>query len=605
MEEKNNNRLVGRDELPEEYKWRIEDLYSSEEEWEKDYIRVRSLIPELEKYRGKLGSSGEELLACLELKDRMDQILEKVYVYAFMRKDEDNTNHFYQGLKDRAQGLNVQVGSSSSFIVPEILAIPEKELSEFKKTKGLELYEHYLDELTRVKEHILSPEEEQIIALSGEIGQAPKNIFGMLNNADLKFPSVKDDKGQEVEITHGRYSQLMESKDREVRKNTFKLFYGTYAKQKNTLAAILSSSIKKDIFYARIRKYDSALEAALDLDNIPREVYDNLIGAVRSRLDLMHRYVKLRKKVLGVDQLHMYDIYAPLVKDLDLKFSYSQAIEMVEKAMEPLGNDYLANLKKGLGSGWVDVYENKGKTSGAYSWGAYGNHPYVLLNYQDNLDNVFTLAHEMGHALHSYYTWSTQPYIYGGYTIFVAEVASTLNEILLTNHLLRTTEDKRVKLNIINHYLEQFRGTVYRQTMFAEFEKITHEKAEADEPLTPDLFCTIYRKLNEDYYGPDLVIDDEIELEWARIPHFYNAFYVYKYATGFSAASALAKGILEEGQSAADRYLQFLKGGSSDYSIELLRKAGVDMATPKPVEMALKVFEDFLTQAELLFAELD
>lgn len=604
MGKKKIKKLVEREELPQEYKWKIEDLYKDLAEWENDFAIVKSLLPELEQYQGKIGGSAQELLGCLQLKDRLDEILERVYVYAFMRKDEDNTNNLYQGLKDRAQGLGVEVSSSSAFIVPEILAIPEEKLTEFKKLEGLKLYNHYLDELTRVKEHILSPEEERIVALSGEIGQSPKNVFGMLNNADLKFPTVKDEHGREVEITHGRYVQLMENKNREVRRNTFKFFYGTYAQLKNTFATTLSSSIKKDLFYSKIRRYGSALEAALDLDNIPLEVYDNLIGAVRNRLDLMHRYVSLRKKVLGVEELHMYDIYVPLVKDLDLKFTYAQAVELVEKGMTPLGEDYLTNLKTGLTSGWVDVYENKGKTSGAYSWGAYGTHPYVLLNYQDNLDHVFTLAHELGHALHSFYTWANQSYIYGGYTIFVAEVASTLNETLLTNHLLQTTEDEMFKLNIINHYLEQFRGTVYRQTMFAEFEKIIHQKAEEGEPLTCDLFCNVYRKLNEDYYGSELIIDREIELEWARIPHFYNAFYVYKYATGFSAATALAKSILEEGLPAADRYIQFLKSGSSDYSINLLKKAGVDMASPKPVEMALKVFEEYLTKAEQLFAKL-
>jgi oligoendopeptidase F len=605
VEEKKIKRLPAREEVPAEYKWKIEDIYASNDDWEKDFQKVKSLLPKLEQCRGSLANSPEDLLRCLQLKDEVEKILERVYVYAFMRKDEDNTNPFYQGLKDRAQGLGIQVGSSTSFIIPEILSIPAEKLAEFRQTEGLKLYDHYLDELVRVREHILSPEEEQIIALSGEVGQAPKTIFGMLNNADLKFPTVMDEQGEEIEITYGRYTQLMESQDRKVRKNTFKAFYGTYEKYRNTLAAILSSSVKKDIFYSRVRKYNSALEAALDEDNIPLEVYTNLIQTIRSRLDLMHRYVRLRKKVLGVEELHMYDIYVPLVKDLNLKFPYFKAVELVEKAMAPLGPDYLANLQKGLTSGWIDIYENVGKTSGAYSWGAYGVHPFVLLNYQENLDNVFTLAHEMGHALHSFYTWANQPYIYGGYTIFVAEVASTLNETLLTDYLLKTVEDKKLKLYVINHYLEQFRGTVYRQTMFAEFEKIIHEKAEAGEPLTPDLLCQVYRKLNEDYYGPDMIIDREIELEWARIPHFYNAFYVYKYATGFSAATALAKQILDQGQPAADRYLDFLKSGSSDYSINLLKKAGVDMTAPEPIQLALGVFEEVLSQAEQLFAELE
>jgi len=593
--------LPKRAEIAEQYKWKLEDIYPNHEQWEEDFRKVKDSIPRLEAYKGKVGSSARDLLECLKLRDKTDEILERLYVYAHMRKDEDNSNTAYQALKDRSEGLMVQVMSAVSFIVPEILAIPEETLQKYlEQEQDLALYRQYLDDLLRRKAHTLSAAEEQIIAMAGEMGQSPRNIFGMLNNADLKFPVITDENGEKVQITHGRYINLMESRDRRVRKEAFTGLYGTYAKYRNTLAAILNGSVKKDIFFARVRKYDSALEAALDDDKVPVEVYTNLIKAVRDKLDVMYRYVALRKKALGLEELHMYDIYTPIVQDVEMKVPYEEALNMVEKGLQPMGQEYLDNLKKGFTSGWIDVCENEGKTSGAYSWGAYGHHPYVLLNYQSNLDNVFTLAHEMGHALHSHYSWSAQPYIYGGYKIFVAEVASTLNESLLTDYLLKTTTDKNRKLYILNHYLEQFRGTVYRQTMFAEFEMIIHDKVEKGDALTPDELGEIYRNLNKDYYGPDVVLDDEIALEWARIPHFYTAFYVYKYATGFSAATALAKKILEEGQPAVERYLEFLKSGSSDYPIELLKKAGVDMTSPEPVQAALSVFAEKVAQMEEL-----
>lgn len=516
-----------------------------------------------------------------------------------MRKDENNANPKYQGMKDRAQGLMVRLGEAVSFIQPEILAIDNKMLSDYlNQEPGLGLYKFLLEEIARMKEHTLSAREEEIIAMSGELGEAPKSIFSMLNNADIKFPEIIDEDGDKVPITHGSYINFMESDDRRVRKDAFKGLYHTYGKQRNTLAALLNASVKKDVFYARVHKYPSALEASLYADNVPISVYNNLIETVRSHLDIFYRYVALRKKLLAVPELHMYDIYAPLVKEVKTRVPYEEAVRMVEKGLAPLGETYLSDLRKGLNSHWVDVMENEGKTPGAYSWGAYGTHPYVLLNYQNNLDNVFTLAHEMGHSLHSYYSWQTQPYVYSYYRIFVAEVASTVNETLLTRYLLENAPDEKQKMYLINHYLEEFRGTVFRQTMFAEFEKIIHEKVEKGEPLTTDVLCEIYYGLNKDYYGPDMVVDEEISLEWARIPHFYNAFYVYKYATGFSAASALAQSILEEGQPAVDRYMEFLKSGGSDYPINLLKKAGVDMNEPKPVIQALKVFEEMLKEME-------
>ncbi|GAB7387603.1 oligoendopeptidase F [Bacillaceae bacterium] len=595
--------LPARNEIDPKYKWRLEDLYPSDEAWERDCNRVKELLPQLEGCKGTLGKSADQLLQALKLRDEIFQLNEKLFVYARMRRDEDNTNGHYQALTDRASGLSVRVRSAASFLVPEILAIPEERLRRFLAENGeLALYKHELDEIVRQKEHVLSPEEELILAQAGELAQAPRDIFTMLNDADIKFPTIRDENGDEVELTKGRYILFLESADRRVRRDAFKALYATYEKQKNTLAAILNASVKKDVFYAKVRKYHSSLEAALDGDNIPVSVYENLLATVREHLDQMHRYVSLRKRLLGLEELHMYDLYAPLVPEVKLKIPYEEAVATVKESLSPLGENYLSRLEEAFCSGWIDVYENRGKTGGAYAWGAYGTHPYVLLNYQGQLNDMFTLAHEMGHALHSSYSNETQPYVYAHYTIFVAEVASTVNEALLMEHLLKTVTDRKQKLYLLNYFLEQFRGTVYRQTMFAEFEKRIHETVEAGEGLTPELLCGLYRELNEAYYGPDIVVDDEIEMEWARIPHFYNDFYVYKYATGFSAAIALSRKILQEGRPAADKYLSFLKSGSSDYPLELLKKAGVDMTSPEPIRNALQVFKETLDEMERLTA---
>ncbi|KKM09475.1 oligopeptidase PepB [Clostridiales bacterium PH28_bin88] len=600
MRDPGHQALPKRDQIPEEMKWRLEDIYASHELWEQDYNEVKNLIPQLEGYKGKLKENANTLLEVLRLRDQMMQINEKLYVYAHMRKDEDNTNTVYQALADRSEGLAVQVQKAAAYIVPEILAIPEDVLKDYVNQEGLELYGHFLDELVRMRPHTLSAEEEQIVALAGEIAQAPRNIFRMLVAADTKFPRIVDEDGKEVEVTEGRYIQLLKSKDRRVRKEVLAALLGTYAKNKNTLAALLNASVKKDIFHARVRKYPSALASSLHADNIPPDVYENLISTVRGRLDLMYRYVALRKRMLGLEELHMYDLYTPMVHDVRMDFSFRDALREVAKGLEPLGEEYRKTLQEGFSSRWIDALENEGKTSGAYSWGAYGTHPYVLLNYKDSLDNVFTLAHEMGHALHTYYSTKEQPYVYGSYTIFVAEVASTVNEALLMEHLLKVTPGRQEKMFLLNHYMEQFRGTVYRQTMFAEFEKIIHEKAEVGEALTPEAISGIYRQLNLEYYGPDTVVDQEIDMEWARIPHFYTPFYVYKYATGFSAATALARKILEEGEPAVARYMDFLQGGSADYPLNLLQRAGVDMSSPQPIAEALGVFEQVLTQMEQL-----
>jgi oligoendopeptidase F len=592
--------LPSRREIDPAYKWKLEDIYASDELWEQDFQQLKGLTEKMAEFKGKL-QHASGLFEALQLHDELGKLNEKVFVYARMRRDEDNANPKYQTLSDRAQSLSVQVHSSTAFLVPEILAIPEEDLAGFFNLEpGLALYKQALDEITRMRAHVLSAVEEQLLAQAGEIAGAPQNIFSMLNNADLKFPNIKDENGEEVELTKGNYVLFLESQERRVRQEAFNALYSTYGASKNTIAASFNGSVKKDVFFARVRKYGSALEASLDSDNVPIAVYDNLIATVRQNLPALHRYVALRKRALGLDELHMYDLYTPIVKEVEMKVPYVEALKIVEQGLAPLGSEYLSILKEGLSSGWIDVLENQGKTSGAYSWGSYGTHPYVLLNWQDNINNVFTLAHEMGHALHSYYSDKEQPYPYAGYKIFVAEVASTVNESLLMQHLLETTKDRNQRLYLLNYYLEQFRGTLYRQTMFAEFEKIVHAKVEAGEALTVESLNKIYRDLNVDYYGPDVVVDSQIDLEWARIPHFYNNFYVYKYATGFSAATALSQKIIQTGQPAVEKYLEFLKGGSSDYPLNLLQRAGVDMSKPQPIADALKVFADLVEEMEKL-----
>ncbi len=603
-EETKVKELPAREEIAEELTWRLEDIFASDEEWEKQFKETKELIPKVKEYEGKLGESADTLYQALKLQDEIGMKLGKLYTYAHMRYDQDTTNSFYQGLNDRASNLYTQVGSALAFMVPEILGIDEDKLKSFlKENEELRLYEKALDEITRQRPHVLSAKEEALLAQASEVASAPSNTFGMLNNADLKFPAVKDENGEEVEVTHGRYIRFLESSDRSVRKEAFEAVYDTYGKFKNTFASTLSGTIKKDNFYAQVRNYETARQAALDSNNIPESVYDNLVGTVNDHLDLLHRYVKLRKKVLGVDELHMYDLYTPLVKEVKMEIPYEEAKKNVIEGLAPLGSEYQDILKEGFENRWIDVEENKGKRSGAYSSGTYGTNPYILLNWQDNVNNLFTLAHELGHSVHSYYSRKTQPYPYANYSIFVAEVASTTNEALLNDYMLEHTDDKKEKLYLLNHYLEGFRGTVFRQTMFAEFEHKIHQMVQNGEALTPDVLEKEYYELNKKYFGDDIVIDKEIGLEWARIPHFYYNYYVYQYATGFSAAAALSNQILEEGQPAVDRYLDFLKAGSSDYPIEVLKKAGVDMTSAKPIEEALSVFEEKLTEMEKLLDE--
>lgn len=593
--------LPKRSEVELRYTWAMEDLYTSEEGWQLEYARIKEMLPKVAEYRGRLSKSGELLFGYLQLSDEISMLLERVYVYAHQRYHEDTANALYQDLKDKATALQVQVSSALSFATPEILSIPEELVTQFRaETEGLKLYDFYLKDILRLKPHVLSEEMEELLADAGEIADAPNNIFSVFNNADIKFPEIKDENGETVRITHGRYGQLMESPDRRVRKDSFQSLYATYHSFRNTLAAAFSSNVKQEVFYAKARKYSSSIEKNLDESGIPLEVYKNLIAAVHENMHLMHRYVSLRKKLLGLDELHIYDLYAPLVSDIKMEIPFEEAKILVSKGLEPLGAEYHRILQEGFSSRWIDVYENENKRSGAYSWGAFGTHPYVLLNYNDTLNNVFTLAHEMGHAIHSYYSDKNQPYVYAGYKTFVAEVASTCNESLLIDYMLKHTQDKKEKAYLINHFLEKFKGTLFRQTMFAEFEMLAHKMQEDGESLTADTLSKLYHELNEAYFGKDIIVDPEIDMEWSRIPHFYTAFYVYQYATGYSAAIALSRRILNEGAPAVEDYIRFLSSGSSDYPIELLKAAGVDMSTKEPVNQALKLFEELLDQMEEL-----
>ena len=585
-----------RTEISKEYKWKIEDLYAANDIWEEDFIKLQKGIEELKCFEGTLSQSAENLLKMQEKCDELNQLAEKVYVYANQRLHEDTSNAYYQGLSGRAQMLLVQMSETASYIEPEILAIPEEKLEEMMKDEGLRKYETYFRRLLRRKEHILSKEMEELLAGVDEVAEGPKDTFMMFNNADIKFPVIKGEDGEPIEITHGKYVKLLESQNREVRKAAFEGLYESYGKFKNTLAATYRANVKQAGFFAKARKYESSLKAALAGSHIPVEVYDSLIESVHAHLPALHEYVKVRKEKLGVEELHMYDLYVPMVGEADKKIPYEEAKEIVLNGLAPLGEDYLELLKKGFNEGWIDVYENEGKRSGAYSWGAYGTHPYVLLNYQDNLNNVFTLAHEMGHALHSYHSDETQDYIYAGYKIFVAEVASTCNEALLIRYLLDHSKDDKGKAYLLNYFLEQFRSTLFRQTMFAEFEKLAHAKSEAGETLTAEVLCDMYYDLNKKYFGDEIVVDKEIALEWSRIPHFYTPFYVYQYSTGFSAAIAISSKILKGESGIVEKYKKFLSSGSSLDCIDLLKICDVDMTTKEPVEEALKVFENTLEE---------
>lgn len=591
-----NEKLRKRDEIPAQYKWNLQDMFATDELWEEEAQQVFELAKEIEQYQGHLGESADTLLSFFQKLDELQYHGERVYVYANQRYHEDTAVSKYQGYSAKADTISVAMSSAVSFMSPEILTMDEAVLEQFYKDEpALEQYRRAIDEVLRAKAHTRSSEVESILAQAGNMAVAPSNIYSMFNNADIKFPSVRDVEGNHIQITHGNFTTLLQDKDRSLRKEAFRGLYNEYKKRGNTVAAIFQAQLKKENFFATVRNYPSVRAMHLDEGNIPESVYDNLIETVHKHLPAMHKYMSIRKKLLGVDQLHMYDIYVPVVEDPGTQYPYDEAKEIVKKSLAPMGEDYVKVASEGMDKDWVDVFENENKRSGAYSWGAYGTHPYVLLNHQDNIGSMFTLAHEMGHAMHTYYSNKTQPITYAGYLIFVAEVASTCNESLLMHHLMENCTDEAERKYLLNHYLEGFRTTLFRQTMFAEFEMIVHKKLADGENLTKETICQIYHDLNVLYHGPDMVVDEEIDCEWMRIPHFYTSFYVYQYATGYSAAIAFSKKILEEGKPAVDRYIEnFLSGGGSKDPIDLLKAAGVDMSTPAPVDDALKVFEQYL-----------
>lgn len=597
------DRLPQRSEMDPADCWRIEDLYKNDSLWEQDYNKLMNMVQDFQTWQGKLGKDADSLYQALQQKDEISKLLEAVYVYAGQKNHEDTGNSTYQQMQGKAQTLMARVMDGLSFVEPELLEISEERLELFLHEKEeLRLYERYIREKLREKEHILSRDMEGILAKVSEISQAPQNIFSMFNNADLDFGTIRNEKGEETALTHGRYLQFMESRDRRVRKDAFTRLYSRYSQYKNTLGAAFAANIQQELFFANMRHYPSSREMELDGSHIPVSVYDHLIDAVHEHLPSMYRYVALRKKILQVDELHMYDLYVPLTENVKKEYSFAQAKEIVKNGLAPLGEEYQNLLQKGFDEGWIDVYENQGKRSGAYSWGAYGTHPYVLLNYNGSLNHVFTLAHEMGHALHSYYSDQTQPYPYAGYQIFVAEVASTCNEALLIHALLKQAESREERAYLVNYFLEQFKSTLYRQTMFAEFEKLIHEKQQQGESLTAEVISQVYYDLNTLYFGKGMVIDEEIAMEWARIPHFYTPFYVYQYATGFSAAIAISRKILKGETGIVEKYKRFLSGGSSLDCIDLLKICGVDMTSEEPVQDALQVFADYLDEMEQLYA---
>ncbi|MFR9208312.1 MAG: oligoendopeptidase F, partial [Lachnospiraceae bacterium] len=566
-----------RSEIEDKYKWKLEDLFLSLDDWERDFSALEGRIGEITALKDTITNSAEDLASGLKKLDAIGLMLERLYVYARMGRDMDNANGVYQALTDRISTLAVKISTAQSFLNPTLLKMDCKKLRSYlDECPEMSDYRFYIEDLLRSKEHILSDEEERLLSLAGDFSDGAHDIFTMLNNADLRFSKIEHD-GKEYPLTHASYIEYMQSEDRELRKKAYEAFYEEFKQHKNKISATYATSVKKDVFYAKARKFDSPIESALFSDDVDVSVYDKLISDIHRHLPTMHRFVSLRKRLLGYDELHMYDIYAPLVPEAGVKYTYEEAVKLNLEAMKPLGEDYMEVFSSAFRDGWIDVFENEGKTTGAYSWGAYGTHPYVLLNHRDDLDSVFTIAHEMGHAMHSYYSNKTQPYATSGYTIFVAEVASTVNEILMTKYLLKTVKDKKVRRYVLNHYLDQFRTTVVRQTMFAEFEKISHEMALKGEPLTVDELSRVYGELNAKYHGPDMKEDDIICYEWMRIPHFYTAFYVYKYATGLSCAVSIVKNLDKPGM--LEKYRKFLCGGGSKYPLELLADAGVSFDT--------------------------
>ncbi len=591
-------KLRRRDEIPESDKWRIDKIYETPAKWNEELNKLKEEAPKLKDFEGKLGNK-EDLKAFLLLNEKLSRKLGKLYVYAHMRSHEDTSNPEMQSLVNKIDPYSAEFSSYTAYFVPEILSLKEGTIENFiNEDKDLKQYKIYFEMILNEKPHILSKEVESVLASVSDCLGAPESIYSMLTNSDMTFGEIVDESGRKVELTEGNYISFIKSKDRKVREAAFKLLFGTYKKYENTLATSLTSSIKNFVFESKTRKYNSSLEASLKPNNIPVEVYYNALKTVDENMDALHRYVRIKKKLLNLEEIHMYDLYVPVIECKKEHLEYKDAISLVEEGLKPLGKEYLDIFNEGINEGWIDVYENKGKRSGDYSWGSYDTMPYVLLNYNYELNDASTLAHEMGHSIHSYYTRKTQPYIYGDYSLFCAEVASTTNEILLIHHLIEKETDKNKKLYLINQELEQIRTTVFRQLMFAEFELKTHEAIENGESLTSEVLCKMWKDINIKYFGEDMNVDEEISIEWARIPHFYSDFYVYQYATGYAAASSFANSILSKGEEAVEKYKGFLKAGGSMYPIDTLKMAGVDMTTSKPLKDTLDRFNELLDMLE-------
>lgn len=586
--------LKKREEIEDKYKWKLDKIFSSDSEWEEAFKKLKEEAPSLKDFEGQLNNK-ENIKAFLDKYVELGISAETVYIYAHLKCDEDTSNSKYQAMMNKVDSYMAEYASYTAYFVPEILSQDESLIRDIiNNNEELKTYKFMFEDILKEKPHILSKSEEELLASVSDCLDAPSSIHNMLTNADMKFGDIIDEDGEKVELTEGNYSSFIKSKDRKVRKEAFETLFGRYKDLENTFATTLSSSIKNFNFGAKIRKYNSALESSLKPNDIPVEVYKNAVNTIDENLKSLHRYVSLKKKLLGLDEMHMYDLYVPVIEIPKEHIEFNKAVDMVLEGLNPLGNEYLDIFKSGVQNGWIDIYQNKGKRGGAYSWGGYKTMPYVLLNYNYELNDVSTLAHEMGHSIHSYYSRKEQPYIYAGYTLFCAEVASTTNEALLIHYLINKEEDKNKKLFLINQELEQIRTTVFRQLMFAEFELYTHESLEKGIPLTAEDYNKAWHDLNVKYFGPDMIVDNEIDIEWARIPHFYSDFYVYQYATGYAAASAFAKAILEGKEDAVPKYINFLKSGGSDYPIEILKNAGVDMTTSKPLEATIERFNELL-----------
>ncbi|WP_208558815.1 oligoendopeptidase F [Marinilactibacillus kalidii] len=600
------NRLPNREEVSDALTWDLTVIFESDEEWESKIKETEVKVKEVAALQGTLNDGADAFHNVLVSLLDVFRSFGSIYVYSHLKNDQDTSNGTYQAMNDRARLLATKAGEATSWFEPELLSLSEETVSAyFEKNDSLSQYKHYVDQLTANREHVLSAEMEALLAGASDILSASSQTFSVLNNADLTFPKVKGENGEEVQLSHGMYGELLESTNRDVREEAFKKMYEVYEGLKNTFASTLSANVKNHNYQANVHKFDSARQRALSANHIPEAVHETLIDVVNDHLHLLHRYMDLRKKLLNVDELHMYDLYTPITGEASLKYTYDEAKEETFKGLAPLGDEYHNVLEQAFNNRWIDVVENKGKRSGAYSSGDYDTNPYILLNWHDSLNHLYTLVHELGHSAHSYFTRETQPYVYGDYSIFLAEIASTTNENILTDHLLNTTTDPKARAYVLNHYLDGFKGTVFRQTQFAEFEHFMHKEAAKGIPLTADHLSENYAAINHKYYGESVEKDPEIEFEWARIPHFYYNYYVYQYSTGFCAATALADKILNKEEGALEQYLNYLKSGSSDFPIEVMKKAGVDMTNKSYIEKAMKVFEERLNELEAVLKELN